>query len=379
VLTLWLFWLSAAGVFYAFAGYPILLLVLSRLRRRPIRAGVYVPHVSIIIAVHDEEANIGRKLDNLLDLDYPREKLEIIVVSDDSGDATNRLVADYADRGVVLLELPIRGGKHLAQKLGIERAQGEILAFTDAAPILDRQALAKMVEYFADPEVGCVSSEDRVLSESIPTGEEHNYIRHLMALRRLETGLGSVVGLSGSFFAARRELCKPWWTDRSSDFFLALEAVRRGLRAVHHPASIHYYRVTQSIGSEFVRKRRTALNGLVVLFTSLDLANPFRYGIFSFQLLSHKLCRFTAPFLLLLMLVANVRLAMDSTFFQLTLAVQVFLYLAAGLAVLIPRLARVPAVRTVVFFAIGNAAMLLAWYDLTRGRTLTIWSPTRRP
>jgi cellulose synthase/poly-beta-1,6-N-acetylglucosamine synthase-like glycosyltransferase len=379
LLTLWLFWLAVGWLLYAFAGYPLLLALLAKFRNRPVRSAPCTPSVSLILAVHNEEDHIGAKLDNLLGLDYPSEKLEIIVVSDKSDDRTDDIVASYADRGVVLLALPERGGKHRAQEMGIARAGGEILAFTDAAPLLDRPALARMVEYYADPEVGCVSSEDRVQGSPGSTGEERNYIRYLMALRRLETAVGSVVGLSGSFFSARRELCRRWWVDRSSDFFVALEAVRQGQRAVHHPESLHYYHVTRHIAAEFARKRRTALNGLFVVMHSLDLLNPLRYGIFAVQLFSHKVCRFVAPFMLLVMLTTSALLAPGSPIFDLLLTLQLVVFFLSMLVAFVPQIAGLPIVRPLVFFSIGNAAIFAAWIDLFRGDTRTIWNPTRRP
>lgn len=375
----YVFWLSAAAIVYAYVGYPLVLLVLSRARYLIVHEAEYLPKVSIIVAVHNEEDNIERKLENLLSLDYPQDKLEIVIVSDHSQDATEQIVSRFEDRGVVLITLPERKGKHYAQKSGIDRATGEILAFTDAAPVIGFAALKLMMRYFGDPAVGCVSSEDRVLEESARSGEEHNYIQYLMQIRRLETAQGSVVGLSGSFFAARRELCTRWRTDRSSDFFLALEAVRRGYRAVHHPDSLHYYRAARSLAAEFWRKERTILNGLVVFFDSLDMLNPFHYGLYSFQLVSHKLLRWLVPFLLLACLTSNILLAFRSTFYLAALLIQTVCYLAAMLALASPSVSRIGPFRLAGFFLLSNAAVVLAWIELLRGQTREVWTPTRRP
>jgi hypothetical protein len=190
--------------------------------------------------------------------------------------------------------------------------------------------------------------------------------------------VGSVVGLSGSFFGIRRELCSTWRTDRSSDFYLALEAVRREYRAVHHPESLHYYHAARSLAAEFWRKERTILNGLVVFFDSLDMLDPRRYGIYSLQLISHKLLRWLVPFLLLALLVSNIIIVTGSAYFPVFI-LQTLGYGAAVLALASPRLARMAPFRMAGFFLLSNAAAILAWIELLRGQTREVWAPTRRP
>lgn len=373
-----LFWISMGLVVYAYLGYPLFLLLASSMSGRPVRRSRYVPSVSIIMAVHNEERIITRKLENLLKLDYPRELLEFIVVSDHSTDRTNALVREYADCSIELIEVPRRQGKHSAQKKGIAQSKGEILVFTDAAALLEPNSLSVMMEYFADPEVGCVTSEDRVVTEARHSNAEGLYIRYLMVLRRLESKVGSVVGLSGSYFAARRELCEQWWTKRSSDFAMALRSVQRGLRAVNAADSIHHYAATPDPEKEFQRKVRTLVNGMLVFGDSLAMLNVFRYGFFSVQYLSHKFIRWSVPLFLIVLFVTTAFLARDSMAMKIFLALQSLFYVLATLGYWFRPLTRTAVVRVPFFFCQSNTAVMAALGALVAGRHNTIWTPTQR-
>lgn len=372
------FWVSSVWLGYTYIGYPILIRILSSWRGRLPRKASYQPSVSIIVAVHNEETVLAAKLNNLLGLTYPADKRDILVVSDASTDSTDEIVQSFASCGVRLIRVPSRQGKHFAQQMGIESSSGEIIVFTDAAPVLHTSALTEMLDNFADSNVGSVSSEDRVIAGQNELSSEGVYIDYEMKLRRWESRLGSVTGLSGSFFSVRRELCSSWSTDRSSDFFMALETVRRGYRAIMDPQSIHYYAATQSLELEFRRKERTILNGLGVMFSSLDLLNVFRYRMFSIQLFSHKICRWCGPICLIGALAACSYLAQSSWLFAGLLVLQLSLYGLAIIGMGFPRSNRVRLVRIAAFFVLSNLAIVVAWLEFFRGRNRTIWEPTQR-
>ncbi len=373
-----IFWLSFAFLAYTFIGYPLLLWLLSRLRRREHQRAEIFPPVSLIIAVHNEATGIARKLENSLALDYPPEKLEILVASDGSQDATAEIVRGFAPDRIRLVELPERRGKHHAQMIARDHSCGEILIFSDCSIHLEPAALRQIVSNFADPSIGCVSSEDRVVTAPDALQGEGSYIGFEMWLRRLESRVGSLVGASGSFFAARRELCQQWHPGQSSDFFIPLHAAERGLRTIVDPESVGQYGLTRSEKAEFHRKVRTIVHGLDVLFHHLPLLNPFRYGLFSWQLASHKLARWIAPFAALALLAASATLWNAGPLYQAALVTQAGLYLTGFVALAVKRLEHLRPFRFASFFLLGNAATLTAWLQFGLGERYVSWEPTHR-
>ena len=364
--------LSASWVAFTYVGYPLILMLLARVSPRPMDVGDFAPPLSVIIAVHNGEAALRKKLEATLALEY-KGSVEIIVADDGSTDGTRKIAEAFDARGVRLVRLDTRGGKESAQAAAISAATGEILVFTDVTAELDPGALVAVVRPFSDPTVGSVSSEDRVDSE----GGEGAYVRFEMALRRLENQTSTLVGLSGSFFAIRRELGTPWPHDLASDFRSALETARRGFRAVSEPTAMARFRASDDAAREWPRKVRTVRRGIAVLSSYRDLLHP-RFGRAAFSLWGHKVARFTSPFALLLMLVASAAAAPASPTAEALLLAQLAAYLLGGLALLIPAVATWTPARLGGFFLLVNASMLVAWgYHLT-GRRAVVWEPTRR-
>jgi glycosyltransferase involved in cell wall biosynthesis len=373
-----LFWIAAGFLAYTFVGYPVLMAVVGMLRRRPVRRAPVTPPITIIIPAHNEEARIAAKLEQTLALDYPAELRQIIVASDGSTDGTNAIVSEFTDRGVELLALAERNGKHHAQMLAFERARGEVIVFTDSSVGLDPGALRQIVSNFADPTIGCVSSEDHVTVPGRRWMGERVYVELEMRLRRLEARAGSLVGLSGSFCAARREVCAPWNPHQSSDFFLPLNAASRGLRAVVDPECRGHYGLVRSERAELSRKVRTIVHGIDVLFSHVGLLNPFRTGFYSVQLISHKLFRWLLPFGALALFVASVFLWNAGPFYQVALVAQVAAYGSGLLALVFGGSEQFKLLRLAGFFLLGNAATVLAWMHFLRGEKFVAWEPSRR-
>lgn len=376
----WAFWIAVGWIAYAYVGYAVLLRVLAAIRPRPVARADIRPQVSVIVTAHNGVPAIGAKLENLLNQDYPAEGLEILVADDGSTDGTDRLVEEqFGARGVRLVRQEQRGGKERAQKEAVAAARGAILVFTDVGAVLERGGIAAIVRSFADPAVGCVSSEDRLLDpEKGPVGGEKGYVGYEMELRRLESRVGSIVGLSGSFFAARREVCADFSDRLASDFRTALVAVRLGHRAVADEGTIGFYRDAGAKTSEFGRKVRTVVRGLTVLFAERGLLNPFRYGLFSWQLFSHKLARWVVPFAMLAALAASGVASSRSAFFAVAFALQAAVYVAAGLLALFPALARLPLARALRYVVEVNLAILVAWARYVRGDRIVAWTPSAR-
>lgn len=325
-----LFWGSILLIFYAYFGYPLALLALSSFRNGKVRKGEITPPVSFIITVFNEESRIQSKIVNTLEQDYPADRLEIIVASDCSNDKTDEIARNYKTAGVNLVRAPERKGKENAQKYAIETASGEILIFSDVATILRKDGISNIVKNFNDETVGCVSSVDKFIDLDNKVSGEGAYVKYEMFLRMLESKVNSLVGLSGSFFAARKTVCKEWATDVPSDFNILLNSIKVGLRGVSDPDSVGYYRNISNEGKEYSRKVRTVLRGISTLMKSLHLLNPSRYGMFSWQMISHKLCRWLVPFAMITAIISNSVLLMTANpTYSMAFVLQAFYYLVA--------------------------------------------------
>jgi glycosyltransferase involved in cell wall biosynthesis len=373
-----LFWISVFVILWAYAGYFLTMWFLSVVRPKPIARQDWHPQISLIITAYNEEKRIGRKIDNSLQLDYPKDKLEIIVVSDASTDSTESIVKSYADRGVKLLAMPVRNGKHYAQGRGIQSAASDIVILTDATTFLDKDALTKIVRSYTDPSVGCVSGEDRVESDGGETAGEGAYVKYEMKLRSFENLAGSLVGASGCFFSVRKSLCGGWIDDMSSDFYMPIVAKMNGLRAVVDHEAIGSYRVVNNPSKEFERKVRTVVHGLEVVFHFAGIMNPFRYGGYAWQMISHKLCRWLVPPALILTFVCNAALVNQGTLFQITLAAQGLLYILALAGYLVKPLQKLAPFKIPLFFVMVNLSILVAWYKYLTGYKYVVWDATKR-
>jgi glycosyltransferase involved in cell wall biosynthesis len=331
----------------------------------------------VIVAARNEVDKIRRKIEHTLDLDYPADRLEILVASDASDDGTDGIVQEYAGRGVQLVRAPQRKGKEHAQGLALAAATGDIVVMTDAATVLEPGALRALVKNFVDPSVGAVSSEDAIVDAAGNPTAEGVYVKYEMWVRRLESRFHSIVGLSGSCFAIRRTLCSRWPATLASDFMGALHAARGGYRAIADPAVRGRFVAVASAQAERRRKVRTFLRGITVLMANLDLLNPLRHGRFAFQLASHKLLRFLAPLLLLTAFAASA-LGMPEPSLYALFWMQAAFYLLAVAGGAVPALQRLRLVRVTQYFALVQWAMLVAWVRFAHGQQQTTWVPSQR-
>jgi cellulose synthase/poly-beta-1,6-N-acetylglucosamine synthase-like glycosyltransferase len=293
------YWSSLAVVGYTYVGYPLLIEALARLRSRPVRAGAAEPSVSVVLAAYNEEAHIARKLENLLSLDYPRDKLQIIVVSDGSTDRTDEIVAGFAPRGVQLLRVP-HGGKPAALNRGVDAAGGEIVLFCDARQRIAQDALRAMAPLFGDPQVGAVVG-DTILEARSGPGFYWAYERRI---RLAEGAVDSVVGGSGAMMGVRRHLYAPLPPDvLLDDVFTPMQIVLQGYRVLYHP-DVRVYDQEASVSGEFSRKARTLAGNYQLLRYIPDILHPAKNRIFV-QYMSHKVLRLVCPFALLGLLASN--------------------------------------------------------------------------
>lgn len=361
-------------IVYAYFGYPLLLMLLSRKKREADTHNSndqYEPSASLIIPVHNEEKIISDKIQNTLSLDYPKDKLEILIISDGSTDQTGEIARGYENEGVKFFEQPLRKGKAAALNRGLSESKNEIIVFSDASIILEEKALPNLLRRFSDKRIGCVSGEDYIPGE----GGEGAYGRYELFLRNLESRIGSIVGASGCFYTQRRDLCEPFPEGMAPDFFSVLKTVEKGYRAVTEPTAKGMMRSVPDPKSEFERKVRTLLRGMTTLIHFKHLLNPFKYGVFSLQLISHKLMRWSTGLFLILLFLSNLFL-IGSKFYLTILLLQVAFYALAFIGYL--GISRPFVFKVPFFFSMVNLSALVAWFKYLSGHRQEIWEPSKR-
>lgn len=378
------FWIAVLGSLYSYFIYPLILMALPARRALPTPASApstagdsaVTPSVSLIITAHNEAGRIRQKLENTLELVYP--DLEIIVASDCSADETDDIVREYESRGVLLSRTNERLGKENAQKDAIAMASGDIIVFSDVATSIPADAIVALVRYFENPTVGAISSEDVFVSRDGGVVGEGAYVKYEMWLRKLESLRGGLVGLSGSFFAARHVLCERWDIHAPSDFNTALNCALDGYVAVSAPDVLGHYQDVADPTKEYQRKLRTVIRGLTALARHPEVLNPARFGLFAWQVFSHKLMRWAVPWFLIVLLITSVMLAGSGWVYSLALVLQIVFYGIVLAAHFSPALRTKGYVRIPYFFVQVNYAITHATLQFLGGRRMTVWSPSQR-
>lgn len=376
-----------AGVFlYAYVGYPALLKLLTVVGdeyRLPEEDPDEWPMVSISLPAYNEEAVIADTLENLLSLQYPGEKLQIVVVSDASTDRTDEIVRSYTERGVELVRLEERGGKTAAENAAVPYLRGDIVINTDASTRITPGSLKPMIRTFRDSSVGVVSGRDRSVSsgDSDLLQGESSYVGYEMFVRDLETRAGNLIGASGCFYAVRRELHKELVPEElSRDFIAALNAHQAGLRAVSVPGAVALVPRARSLRAEYRRKVRTMARGLDSLWFKRRLLNPLRHGRFAWMLASHKLARWLVPPTVPGALAGLAALAVAGQPLA-GAALGAVALLGAGTLVALrwPENRPVPrAVALAGYVGVGLTAGIAAWAKALVRERKPVWEPTRR-
>jgi cellulose synthase/poly-beta-1,6-N-acetylglucosamine synthase-like glycosyltransferase len=373
------------AAFYAYVGYPLLLIVAAKLRGRPAapRAGVEWPSVTITVPVHNVATSVRTTLEHLLAVDYPRDRLQLLVISDASSDGTDAIVTEFASRGIELLRLGRRQGKTAAENAALAASRGDIIVNVDATVLIPPASLKRLVRVFDDPTIGVASGRDVSVGagEREATTAESGYVGYEMWVRDLETRVGSIVGASGCFYAIRRFIHDTHLPEHLSwDFASALVARERGFRSVSVGDAVCIVPRTAEIRTELRRKVRTMARGLSTLMYKRALMNPIRYGSFAFMLISHKLLRWLPYLLAPVALIALGVLALASDVARGALVAAL-----AGLAVGVFGMrrnawgvARRP-VALVGFAVAAFTAGFMAWIEALRQRKLATWDPTPRP
>ena len=326
------FWCATALVFYAYVGYAAWLWVCSRVRPQPLRRGRFLPFVSVVMVVRDEEASLPDKLENLTALDYPREKLEFVVVSDGSRDGTEKILSEAAkDTRYRVLVFHDQKGKASRLNDALAAARGEMILFVDARQQIEPDALRLLMENFVEDGIGCASGE--LMLGDPHSGEAEKgmgiYWRVEKKIREMESLSGSVVGATGAIYAARRELLAPVPADTIlDDVFLPLQVARQGARVIFDGRAHAWDNPDLGAEREFRRKVRTLTGNYQLLQLApwlLGSENPLR-----FRFISHKLVRLAVPFALGVMLVSSLMVAQP--FYWTVFCLQLFFYALSVLA-----------------------------------------------
>ena len=358
-----------------------MLITLSKFKHATlVRNASITPTISLIITAYNEEKVIAKKIENSLGLDYPREKLEIIVASDGSTDRTNEIVTRYQTQGVKLFALENNQGKSTAQNQAVVEAMNDIVIFTDANVMLQTNAVRKMVRNFGDEKVGCVVGKVTYLNEgdtSVSKGEGA-YWRYELLLRKKESDLGNLAMGSGPIMAIRRELFEPIDPNVGEDFFLPIHVVIEGYRVIYEPEAISEEILFQdSPNSMFKSKVRIISKDLRGLILNREILNPFRYPLYSWGLISHKLLRWLVPYFLILILITNLFL-MHFPIYQVIFALQIVFYLSALTGYLWQREGKPPFVFGIPFsFCLVNLAALVGVVRFLTGKKSGQWEPVR--
>ncbi|MFN0085100.1 MAG: glycosyltransferase family 2 protein [Blastocatellia bacterium] len=376
------FLFAIASIGFVYVGYPALIFLLSRLFKQPVRRAMILPRVSMIIAARNEEESIARKLENALLLDYPDEKLEIIVASDASTDRTDEIVRGFAGSGVLLHRQEVRQGKTRTQYCAVNASSGEILVFSDATTMYEPDVIHKIVRNFADPTVGCVGGQlIYVDGQSSAVGKGcRSYWDYEKFLKQCESNFGSLIGVSGCLYAVRRSCQAKLASDMIDDFVIATEIHLQGLRTVYEPEAISMEDTNHRRQDEWRMRVRVIEQTMRVLHRYREVLSLPAHGSFAFQLICHKLMRYLVPVMLAVAFVANWFAANGSDLFKYLFIAHAGFYAAAMIGWVGDRFKiRMGVVAIPYYFTILNLATVNAFFKFIRGQSHVVWEPSREP
>jgi cellulose synthase/poly-beta-1,6-N-acetylglucosamine synthase-like glycosyltransferase len=374
-----IFWLAAFLLFYVYAGYPLLLALIGLFVRRPRPDAGYTPRISVLIAAYNEEEAIERKIQQTLALEYPADKVEVLVLSDCSTDRTDEIVKAFPDSRVRLVRMPERRGKTFAQNVGVKEATGDVIIFSDATAIYHPKALLYLACNYQDASVGAVSGRYQYFDpgEQSPTGlGSVAFWNYENLIKKLQSAIRTITGCCGCIYSVRKEAYTELPADIISDLVQPLQAIRKGYRVVFEDRALAYEETTQSTSEEFSMRVRVVTRAMRGLLSVSDLLKPWKFAWPAFQLWSHKIMRWMVPLFLIAIFAANLAL-IDFRFYRFTLAVQLFFYAAALLNTLLPLHRQWKPLGIPLFFCTLNAAALVSMLEICRGRKYVTWQTVR--
>jgi len=365
---------------YTYVGYPALLLMAGGLFRRRNPAPNYCPAISVLIAAYNEENNIGKKLAETLALDYPADKLEVLVLSDCSMDGTDEIVSNFGDPRVRLLRMGRRRGKTHAQNEGVKEAKGQVLIFSDATTVYHPQALRYLACNYADERVGAVTGRNQYFDpgSDSPTGlGTVAFWNYENVIKTMQSRIHTLTGCVGCLYSVRKSVYTELADDVISDLVQPLWVIQKRYRVVFEGRAIAHEETTNSTAEEFAMRVRVVTRGMRGLLSVPELLKPWRYGWVSIQLYSHKVLRWLAPFFLLGAF-ASSAFGGEQAWVQSALVLQCVFYSAALLAVVVPLHRPWKVLGIPLYFCTLNAAALVSVFELLRGRKYVVWETVRK-
>jgi len=374
-----LFWLFAFLLSYTYMGYPLLLAALAcvtRSRQAPLG---FEPRISILICAYNEQAGLRKKLHDTLRLRYPPDKMEILVVSDGSTDATEAIARSFNDPRIRLLRTGGRRGKTNAQNEGVRLCNGDVIIFSDATTVYHPDALRHLIAKYSDPSVGAVSGRYQYFDETgaSPTGAGTiAFWNYENTIKRLQSKIKTITGCCGCIYSVRRGAYTELAPDIISDLVQPLHVILKGYRVVFESRALAFEATTETSRQEFRMRVRIITRAMRGILSVRQLLNPFRYAWVSFQLVSHKLLRWLVPFYLLgLFLISG--LLVNHTLFRIAFVLQALFYLSALLALVVPlhKISKILGVP--LYFCTLNVAALVSVVELLRGRRYVVWETVR--
>lgn len=375
-----IFWICVIALFYTYIGYPLFVYAVSRLLPKSINRDDFAPFVTVLITAYNEEKAIRSKLENTLQIDYPKEKLEILVASDCSNDGTDTIVKEFAEKNVKLYRQTERLGKTMAQNSAVEKASGEIILFSDATTMYKRDVLKAMLPNFADKTVGCVAGKLIYVDESrSPVGKgAKSYWSYETFLKEAESRACSLIGASGCLYAVRKSAYQPMYPEACSDFLICTILYRQGLRSVYEPNAVCTEETNRRTDKEMRMRVRVISQTYTDLWRNLAMLNPFKSGFYAIELISHKVFRYAVPFFLILLFFSSMILAFSSTFFAVIFALNIAFYFLALVAWLLEKTKRSLGILAMpLYFVLTNLASLIGFYKFLRGERYARWEPIR--
>ena len=365
---------------YIYFGYPFLIWLIGVVKSQKVKKGDYLPSVSIIISAYNEEKTIEETIENKLSLNYPKERLEVIVISDSSTDQTDILVKKYEGQGIRLLRQEPRLGKTAALNMAVPAAKGEIIIFSDANSKYEHEAIRKLVRNFNDPAVGYVTGKMIYVNpDGTIIGDGCTaYMRYENFLREMETNIGSIVGVDGAIDAIKKELYRPMNLDQLPDFVLPLKVIEQGYRVVYEPEAIVKEPSLKTSSDEYKMRVRVSLRALWALVDLRHLLNFKKYKIFSWELLSHKWLRYLSFLFLIGIYFSNLLLWKQNGFFKIFFLLQNLTYILAILAFILEKQGKkVEWLYLPFFFTLIHLSSARAFIKLILGQKQAIWEPRK--
>lgn len=379
-MDLTLFWFSFFTLAYIYFLYPMIIAFLSLFINSQVRKKHTEPVVSIIISAYNEERHIKSTLENKLKLDYPKDKMEIIVVSDGSTDGTDEVVRRFGRYNVRLLRQEPRQGKTSALNMAVLQAKGEILIFSDANSIYSKNAIKELVSNFSDSSVGYVTGKMVYMNEdgSIIGDGCSVYMKYENILRKIETSVGSIVGVDGGIDAIRKELYVTMRADQLPDFVLPLRVIEQRYRVVYDPAAVLYENALSRLNDEYRMRVRVSLRTLNAIKDMKHLLNPFAHGLFGWQFLSHKVLRYAVFIFLIVMYLSNLFIASANTFYASSFILQSAFYVAAIIGLYLEkRVVNFKVFYIPSYFCLINFAAAHAFWRFLNKEKQVIWVPRK--